>query len=155
MRRDWHPLPADDLPDRVILFDGVCVLCSRWVAFVIAHDPAARFRFVPIQTPLGRTLAARFGIDAENPQTNVIVMGGRAWFKLESALVVLAEIPGWRWTRIVYLLPKRARDFLYDRIAKNRYHLFGRRESCMVPAPELRERFVTESFAEARGAGLA
>jgi len=153
MPREWHPLPADGVPDRVILFDGVCVLCSRWVAFVIAHDPAAGYRFVAIQTPLGRTLAARFGIDVENPQTNVIVMGGRAYFKLESALVALAEFPGWRWTRIAYALPRRVRDFLYDRIAQNRYRLFGRRESCMVPTPDVRVRFLSESFAEAPRAG--
>jgi|SRR5580700_3602527 predicted DCC family thiol-disulfide oxidoreductase YuxK len=155
MRRDWHSLPAADVPDRVILFDGVCVLCSRWVAFVIAHDPAARFRFVPIQTPLGRELAARFGIDAENPQTNVVVMDGRAWFKLESALEVLAQINGWRWTRLAYALPKRARDFLYDRIAQNRYRLFGRRDACLVPTPDVRGRFVTDSFADAPGTGPA
>jgi predicted DCC family thiol-disulfide oxidoreductase YuxK len=155
MRRDWHSLPAEDLPDRVILFDGVCVLCSRWVAFVIAHDPAARFRFVPMQTPLGRTLAARFGIDVENPQTNVVVMAGRAWFKLESVLVVLAQVRGWRWTRLAYGLPRRARDFFYDRIAQNRYRLFGRRDACLVPTPDVRERFVTESFADAPGAGPA
>ena len=149
MRRDWRPLPADGVPDRVILFDGVCVLCSRWVAFVMARDPAARYRFVAIQTPLGRTLASRFGIDVENPETNVIVTGGRAYFKLESALVVLAELPGWRWTRIAYALPRQARDFFYDRIAQNRYRLFGRRESCLVPTPDVRARFLTESFAEA------
>jgi predicted DCC family thiol-disulfide oxidoreductase YuxK len=151
-RRDWHSVPADDLPDRMILFDGVCVLCSRWVAFVIAHDPDARFRFVAIQTPRGRRLAERFHIDADNPETNVIVAGGRAYFKLESALVVLAEVPGWRWTRIAYLLPKRARDFLYDRIAQNRYRLFGRRATCLVPTPDVARRFLPDDSVEASGA---
>ena len=144
MRRDWHSLPAGDLPDRLILFDGVCVLCSGWVDFVIARDPAARYRFVAIQTPLGRRLAARFGIDADNPETNVIVASGRAHFKLESALVVLAEFPGWRWTRIAYVLPKTARDFLYDRIARNRHRLFGRRETCLVPTPDVARRFISD-----------
>jgi predicted DCC family thiol-disulfide oxidoreductase YuxK len=152
MRREWHSLPADGVPDRVILFDGVCVLCSRWVAFVIAHDPAARYRFAAIQTPLGRTLAARFGIDAEKPETNIIVIGGRAYFKLESALAVLADFPGWRWTRVAYALPRWVRDYLYDRIAQNRYLLFGRRDACLVPTPDVRARFLSESFAEAPGA---
>jgi predicted DCC family thiol-disulfide oxidoreductase YuxK len=147
MRRDWHPIPADDLPDRIILFDGVCVLCSHWVAFVIRHDGAARYRFVAIQTPLGRKLAARFGINADYPETNVVVVGGRAYFKLESALAVLAEVPRWRWTRIAYALPRAARDFLYDLIAQNRYPLFGRRATCLVPTPEVRARFLSESFA--------
>ena len=134
MRREWHSLPADGVPDRVILFDGVCVLCSRWVAFVIAHDPAARYHFVAIQTPLGRTLAARFGIDAEKPETNIIVIGGRAYFKLESALAVLADFPGWHWTRVAYALPRRVRDYLYDRIAQNRY-LSGARWRALQRAP--------------------
>ena len=116
----WHPVPAEDLIDRLVVFDGFCVLCSGWVDFIIARDPAARFRFVAIQTPLGRRLARRFGIDPDVPETNVVVAGGRAYFKLESALMVLAEFPGWRWTRIAYLLPKAVRNFLYDRIARNR-----------------------------------
>jgi predicted DCC family thiol-disulfide oxidoreductase YuxK len=149
MRRDWRPLPADDLPDRLILFDGVCVLCSRWVAFVIARDPAARYRFVAIQTPLGRTLAARFGIDAENPQTNVIVTGGRAYFKFDSVIAVLRDVPGWRWTRVADAFPRPVRDFFYDRIAQNRYRVFGRHEACLVPTPDVRARFLSESFAEA------
>jgi predicted DCC family thiol-disulfide oxidoreductase YuxK len=135
----------------MILFDGVCVLCSRWVAFVIARDPDARYRFVAIQTPLGRRLAERFGIAVENPETNVIVAGGRAHFKLESALVVLADFPGWRWTRIAYLLPKRVRDFLYDAIAQNRYRLFGRRPTCLVPTPEVARRFLADDSVAASG----
>ena len=142
MYRDWHSLPANDLPDRVILFDSVCVLCSRWVDFVIKRDLAARFRFVAIQTPLGRDLAARFSIAPDDPETNVAIVDGRAWFKLESALAVLAELPGWRWTRIAYVLPRRVRNFLYDRIARNRYHVFGRRDTCLVPPPDLRARFL-------------
>jgi len=141
-RRDWHPLPADDLPDHLILFDGVCVLCSRWVDFVIARDATARFRFVAIQTPLGRQLAERFRIDPDEPQSNAAVMNGRAYFKLESVLEVLAAFPAWRWTRMAYLLPRPAQNFLYDRIARNRYRLFGRRDRCHVPAAEVRSRFL-------------
>jgi predicted DCC family thiol-disulfide oxidoreductase YuxK len=147
--RDWHPVPAADLPDHLILFDGVCVLCSRWVDFVIARDAAARFRFVAIQAPLGRELAVRFGIDPDTPETNAVVVNGRAWFKLESALEVLAELRGWRWTRIAYLLPRPVRNFLYDRIARNRYRVFGRRATCHVPAPDVRSRFL--DLAEAHG----
>jgi predicted DCC family thiol-disulfide oxidoreductase YuxK len=144
MRRDWHSVCVDDLVDRLILFDGVCVLCSRWVEFVIARDPIGRFRFVAIQTAPGRELAQRFGIDADNPETNAVVSGGRAYFKLESALVVLAELPGWRWTRAAYLLPRAARNFLYDRIARNRYRVFGRRETCLVPTPNVMRRFIVD-----------
>jgi predicted DCC family thiol-disulfide oxidoreductase YuxK len=140
--RSWDPVPAADVPDHLILFDGVCVLCSRWVQFVIARDPAARFSFVAIQTPLGRELAARFGIDPENPQTNVVVTNGHAYFKFDSVLAVLAELPGWRWARIARVVPRLLRDFGYDRIARNRYRLFGRRDTCLVPTSDLKRRFL-------------
>jgi predicted DCC family thiol-disulfide oxidoreductase YuxK len=146
-RRDWHSLPAGDLPDRLIVFDGVCVLCSHWVDFVIARDTAARFRFVAIQTSLGRSLAARFGIDPDAPESNAAIVDGRAYFKLESVLVVLAQLPRWGWTRIAYLLPRTLRDFLYDRIARNRYRVFGRRDTCHVPAPNVIGRFLDVSEA--------
>jgi predicted DCC family thiol-disulfide oxidoreductase YuxK len=141
-RRDWHPLPAENLPDRLILFDGVCVLCSRWVDFIIKRDAAARFRFVAIQTPLGRELATRFGITPDDPESNATIVDGRAWFKLDSVLVALAELPRWRWTRVGWLLPRNVRDFVYDRVARNRYRVFGRRGACLVPAPEVKARFL-------------
>jgi predicted DCC family thiol-disulfide oxidoreductase YuxK len=144
MPRVWHSQPADDLPDGLVLFDGVCVLCSGWVHFIIARDPAARYRFGAIQTPFGRRLAARFGINPENPQTNAVISAGRAHFKLESALVVVKDFPGWRWTRIAYLFPKAVRDFCYDRIARNRYTLFGRHDTCLVPTPDTMRRFLSQ-----------
>ena len=148
-QRDWAPSPAEDLPDGLVLFDGVCVLCSGWVNFIIARDPAARYRFVAIQTPFGRRLAARFGIDPDTPETNVVVSAGRAHFKLESALVVVKDFPGWRWTAIAWLLPRRVRNFFYDRIARNRYALFGRHDACLVPTPDVVRRFVSEDPLEA------
>src|SRR5262245_6907692 len=93
-RRVWNPLPASGVPDHLILFDGGCVLCSRWVDFVIARDAAGRFRFVAIQTKTGRTLAERFGIDPYEPETNVAVVNERACFKLDSVVEVLSEFPG-------------------------------------------------------------
>ena len=57
---------------------------------------------------------------------------------------MLIDLPGWRWTRIAYVLPKRVRDFFYDRIARNRYRLFGRRDACLVPTPEIRSRFISD-----------
>jgi predicted DCC family thiol-disulfide oxidoreductase YuxK len=149
MRCGWHPVSAEGVPNDLILFDGVCVLCSGWVNFVIRRDSAARFRFTAIQTPYGRQLAERFGIDAVDPQTNVAVIGGRAYFKSDSALSVLAELPGWRWTRIAYVVPKRTRDFVYDRIARNRYRVFGRRDACLVPTPEMARRFLSDDASRA------
>jgi predicted DCC family thiol-disulfide oxidoreductase YuxK len=141
----WSPMPAPDLPDRLVLFDGVCVLCSGWVRFIIARDPQACFRFVAIQTPLGVQLARRFGIDPDEPQTNAVVMNGIAYFKLESAIEVVRHFPRWRWAPAAYMLPRRLRNFFYDRIARNRYRLFGRSEACMMPSADIRARFLSSS----------
>lgn len=139
MDRAWTPAPAAGVPDGLILFDGVCVLCSRWVGFVAARD-AGRFRFTAVQSPYGRALATRLGISTEAPETNAVVLGGVAYFKSDAALAVLELLPGWRFTRVVRLLPRVVRDGLYDRVAQNRYRLFGRTDACMVPPPGLARR---------------
>ena len=133
MKRDWSPQTASGVEDGLILFDGVCVLCSSWVDFVIKRDPAARFRFLPIQTPRGRDIADRFGVDPTTPETNVVVKAGQAFFKLDTVIAVLEGLPGWRWTAVLRQLPRAMRDFIYDRIAANRYAVFGRRAICRVP----------------------
>lgn len=142
MRKPWLPKPIPEVTDGLILFDGVCVFCSRWVKFVIARDAAARFRFVPIQSPYGQALASQLGIARDNPETNAVVMGGIAFFKLDAAIVVLSRLPGWSWVQGLRVLPRGMRDWLYDRIAKNRYRLFGKTETCLVPAPEIARRFI-------------
>jgi predicted DCC family thiol-disulfide oxidoreductase YuxK len=139
----WRPVPAPDLPDGLILFDGVCLLCSAWVRFVVKRDPAARFRFVAIQTAAGRGMAERLGIDAAAPETNAVVLGGRVFFKSDAALAVMRHLPGSRWAAVLRAMPRPLRDWAYDRIARNRYSLFGRTDTCMVPTPDLAARFLT------------
>ena len=141
-RGRWRPVPAPGLPDGLILFDGVCLLCSAWVRFVVRRDPEACFRFVAVQAPGGRGMAARLGIDAAAPETNAVVLGGRALFKSDAALAVLSALAGWRWTAALRAVPRPLRDWFYDRIARNRYRLFGRSEVCMVPTPALASRFL-------------
>ena len=94
--------------DDVILYDGVCVLCSRWVRFIAARDKAARFRFTPIQSAYGTRLAQAFGIDPDDPDTNAVVHGGVAFFKSDAALTVLSHLPGWGWTRALFAVVRRA-----------------------------------------------
>lgn len=137
----WSPQPAPDEPDGLILFDGVCVFCSRWVRFVIDRDPERRFRFVAIQSEPGRKLAARFGIDPEAPQTNAVILGGRIFFKSDAALTVLGALGATRSLRLLMVAPRALRDPVYDLIARNRYAIFGRTETCMVPSAEDRTRF--------------
>ncbi|WP_316163020.1 thiol-disulfide oxidoreductase DCC family protein [Bradyrhizobium sp. SZCCHNRI20481] len=126
--------------DDVILYDGVCVFCSRWVQFVIARDTAKRFRFTPIQSPYGTRLAQAFGIDPQEPDTNAVVHGGKAHLKSDAALTVLSNLPGWGWTRALRAIPKPLRDAVYSLVARNRYRIFGKYESCFVPDVELRRR---------------
>jgi predicted DCC family thiol-disulfide oxidoreductase YuxK len=138
----WRPQAVTDLPEGLVLFDGICVLCAGWVNFIIPRDPEGLYRFVSIQSELGHTLAARFQIDAEKPQTNVVIRDGKAWFKADSGLRVCRDLPGWRWTQVFHVLPRPLRNVFYDLIAQNRYRLFGKRDTCLVPTPALRKRFV-------------
>jgi len=126
--------------DDVILYDGVCIFCSRWVRFVIARDTARRFRFTPIQSAYGTRLAKTFGIDPNDPDTNAVVHGGIAWMKSDAALTVLSHLPGWRWTRALFAVPKPLRDAVYSLIARNRYKIFGKYETCFVPDADMRAR---------------
>ncbi|CCD86556.1 conserved protein of unknown function [Bradyrhizobium sp. ORS 285] len=126
--------------DDVILYDGVCVFCSRWVQFVIARDTAKRFRFTPIQSPYGIRLAQTFGIDPDEPDTNAVVQSGKAHLKSDAALTVLSNLPGWSWTRALFGVPKPLRDAVYSVVARNRYRIFGKYDSCFVPDAELRRR---------------
>ena len=126
--------------DDVILYDGVCVFCSRWIQFVIARDAAKRFRFTPIQSPYGVRLAQAFGIDPDDPDTNAVVHGGRAHLKSDAALTVLSNLPGWGWTRALFAVPTPLRNAVYSVVARNRYRIFGKFESCFVPDAELRKR---------------
>ncbi|MCC8954671.1 thiol-disulfide oxidoreductase DCC family protein [Bradyrhizobium sp. Pear77] len=126
--------------DDVILYDGVCIFCSRWVRFVIARDTTRRFRFTPIQSGYGTRLAKTFGIDPNDPDTNAVVHGGIAWMKSDAALTVLSRLPGWSWTRALFAVPKPLRDAVYSLIARNRYNIFGKYETCFLPDADMRAR---------------
>ncbi|WP_024511185.1 DCC1-like thiol-disulfide oxidoreductase family protein [Bradyrhizobium sp. ARR65] len=126
--------------DDVILYDGVCIFCSRWVRFVAARDADARFRFTAIQSPYGTRLAQAFGIDPDDPDTNAVIHGGVAYFKSDAALTVLSRLPAFGWTRILFAVPKSMRDAVYNLVARNRYRIFGKYDSCFVPDAALRTR---------------
>jgi len=142
----WEPQPLDGVADGLILFDGVCVLCSWWVRFVIERDSAGRFRFAPVQSRYGAGLAARLGISVENPETNAVVLGGSAYFKSDAAIAVISRLPRWSWARWLALVPRSVRDWLYDRIARSRYRLFGRTASCLMPNPKMEGRFISDDL---------
>ncbi len=131
------PVPVTGVPDGIVLYDGVCVLCSAWFRFVAARDPRARFRFTQVQGEYGRWLALRLGIDPDNPLTNAVLLDGLAYVRSDAGIQVLRRLPGWRWAGLALAVPRPVRDWLYDRIARNRYAMFGRTGTCLVPGPEL------------------
>jgi len=131
-----NPWPDDD----VILYDGVCVFCSRWIRFVVARDVERRFRFTAIQSAYGTRLAQAFGINPDDPDTNAVVHGGVAYFKSDGALTVLSNLPGWGWVRALRFVPKPLRDAVYNLVAGNRYRIFGKYEECFMPDASLRAR---------------
>jgi predicted DCC family thiol-disulfide oxidoreductase YuxK len=132
------PWPDDD----IILYDGVCVFCSRWIRFVASRDTARRFRFTAIQSGYGTRLAQAFGIDASDPDTNAVIHRGVACFKSDAALTVLSQLPRWGWVRVLRTVPKPLRDAVYNLVARNRYRIFGKYEACFVPDASLRARVI-------------
>ena len=142
VRDSFKPQTVENIDHDLVLFDGVCVLCSGWVQFILKRDVAAQFEFASIQGVPGSKLARQLGIDPEDPATNAVVVRGVAYFKSDSALAVLGELRGSRWMRVFKFLPRSLRDWFYDRIARNRYALFGRTGNCMLPTAAGRSRFL-------------
>jgi len=120
-------------PHGLILFDGVCVLCSRGCRFVNKRDRRGYFRFVPIQLAEGRPLAEQLGIDPDHPDSFAFLANGRAYVKSEAVLRIARELPRWQWTWIFQFIPRVIRDAIYDLVARNRYRWFGRRDACILP----------------------
>jgi predicted DCC family thiol-disulfide oxidoreductase YuxK len=126
--------------DDVILYDGVCVFCSRWIRFIARHDAAQHFRFTAIQSHYGARLAQAFGIDPDDPDTNAVIHGGIVYFKSDAALTVLSALPGWRWTRLFFAVPRPMRNVVYNFVARNRYRIFGKYDACFVPDASMKAR---------------
>jgi predicted DCC family thiol-disulfide oxidoreductase YuxK len=140
-----RPLDPADVPrDRpILLFDGVCNLCSGLVRFVIERDPDARFRFAALQSPAGRALLAKFGFDSDDFDTMVLVDGDDYYTRSTAALRTVAELDGpVSWLAAARFVPRPLRDLGYDLVASTRYTVFGRTDRCMRPAPELEDRFL-------------
>lgn len=110
---------------------------------VVRLDRQGRFRFATAQSPFGETLFRKHGLRTDSYETNLVLIDGVAFTRLDSFVAVMSEL-GWPWRamKALLLLPRPLRDWLYDRVAKNRYALFGKKDSCEIPAPELRERFL-------------
>ncbi|OWK18808.1 thiol-disulfide oxidoreductase [Mesorhizobium amorphae CCBAU 01583] len=139
---DPAPLPESfDASHPLIVFDGVCVFCSGFVRMVTR--PQAALPLATAQSPFGEALFQKYGLPTDSYETNLALIDGAAFTRLDSFVAVMAEL-GWPWraAKLLLLLPRPLRDWVYDRIAKNRYALFGRRDSCEIPSAEMRERLI-------------
>jgi predicted DCC family thiol-disulfide oxidoreductase YuxK len=132
----------------VVLYDGVCGLCNRLVQFLLKHDGNDRFRFASLQSEFARVLLERHGLDPNDLDTVYVVKDpGQSNESLlarsDAILYMLAQLGGvWKLSRIGCVLPKSLRDAAYKIVARNRYRVFGKHESCMLPEPQHRAKFL-------------
>lgn len=125
----------------VILFDGVCNLCNGTVDFLIKRDRKKQFRFAALQSGTGKLLIQQFKIP-ENSDSVILIKSETVFFKSDAVLEIAGMLPyPWEIAIFLKLIPKKIREKLYDRIAKNRYSWFGKREICRIPTAEEREFF--------------
>jgi predicted DCC family thiol-disulfide oxidoreductase YuxK len=128
----------------LVLYDGTCGLCSRSVQLILRHDRRGRFRFAALQSGAGRALLRRHGLPVDELDSVVLVEGGRAYTRSRAALRIARGMDApWPALRALAVVPRAVADFVYDRVARNRYRLFGRTEACMLPPPEVRARFLS------------
>ena len=129
--------------DNIILFDGVCNLCTSSVRFIIRRDREAVFKFLSIQSELGRTLYSAADFDPDDFNTLVLLTGGRTLARSDAALEIVKQFGGvWRLFAVFHMVPRPLRDWVYGVIARNRYRWFGQHDTCMVPTEDIRQRFL-------------
>lgn len=127
----------------IILFDGVCNLCNASVNFVIKHDKKAQFLFASFQSDAAKEIMLHSNLKNLNLDSIVLIDDGKIYEK-STAILIIARLlnSGYKLFYFFIVIPKSVRDRLYSYIAKNRYKFFGKRERCMIPSPELRNRFL-------------
>ena len=127
----------------LIVFDGVCHLCTGFVRFVIRRDKAGLFQFLPAQSPRGEALYARFGLKSGDWDSNLLILEGRAYTEMDAFIEIARRFGGfWHLIPILYAIPRPVRDWLYNRLARNRYNWFGKRDVCYLPTSDLAPRFL-------------
>lgn len=129
---------------KIILFDGVCNLCNGAVQFVIKRDKKNLFRFAALQSEVGKRLISERNIDTGAIDSIILIEPGVAYYtKSTAALKIAEDLKGiWSLSSIFLWLPESLRNIVYDFIAKNRYKWYGKKDQCMVPTPELRDKFL-------------
>ena len=127
----------------IVVFDGICNFCSATVRIILRNDRSGSIRFAPLQSKLGGELLRRHGIVPADADTFLVIEGGRALTRSDAALAIARHLRfPWSLWRIAGVLPRGLRDAIYRLLARNRYRWFGKRDSCFLPTPEERGRFL-------------
>jgi len=129
---------------QILLFDGVCNLCDKFVQFVLRHDKEGQFVFASLQSTIGQELLKEYNLE-NNLETVVLINNGKAYIYSDVALEVGYSLGGWlKIAYMGYLIPKFIRDMIYNWVAANRYRIFGKQDHCIVPKVEWKTRFLNE-----------
>jgi len=135
--------PGVRAEDRVVLFDGVCRLCAGWVRFLLRHDRERRFLLCSVQSAEGQAILQHFGLPTDRFDSMLLVEGPHAHYRSDAFLRIVRDLPGaWPLLAGLRAIPRPLRDWCYERIALNRYRLFGRNAQCLLPMPEHAGRFL-------------
>ncbi len=124
---------------RIVIFDGLCNLCSNSVRFIIRHDRQGVLKFAAAQLATGRALLIQYGMNPQQLETFVLVKAGRVYVRSNAALQIAAERDGpWPALRVLCVIPRPLRDSLYSLVARNRYRWFGKQDRCMIPTDDIK-----------------
>lgn len=127
----------------IIIFDGVCNLCEYSVTFIVKNDRQARFKFASAQSEKGEVLQRMCGVDSLQDRTVILVKDDKVYVNSDAALQIAKDLDGlWRFLYVFKFVPKPARDFFYSIISKNRYRWFGKKNECLLPDNDIKERFL-------------
>ncbi len=132
------------MPNRqIVIFDGLCNLCNGLVNFVIKRDPKGVFGFVPLQGQFGQSFMLKYNIPEREADAVILIKNGRHYLRSDAVLEIIRDISGlWFLFRVIKLVPRPLRDAFYRIFARNRYRLFGKRDYCVIPADDVRSRFM-------------
>ena len=132
-----------EMTSAVVLFDGVCSLCTWSVQFILRRDPKGYFRFAALQSPIGQQLLSTHGLSAAPYASIVLIEQQTVYTASDATLRIARHLRGaWPCLSILMVVPRGLRDRIYQWIAAHRYYWFGQTESCMIAAPGVRERFL-------------
>lgn len=127
----------------IVIFDGVCNFCNGAVNFIIKRDPEGVFAFTPMQSELARELMGKYSVPNVGVDTFLLIKNGQCFVFSSAALEISRDLTGfWYLFYVLRLVPSPIRDTCYKLFARNRYKLFGRKDTCMVPSKEVKSRFV-------------